>query len=67
MVNLPERKHLFIQGLIERGGWNEGQAEEHYHTYSHKFEIGNEIDFVLSEAKRLESCCCSNDVSFRRQ
>ena len=53
MVNLPERKELFIQGLIERGGWNRGQAEEHYHTYSHKFEIGNEIDFVLSEARRL--------------
>ena len=53
MVNLVARKELFIQGLVERGGWNKQQAEEHFMNFAPLFEIGNEIDFVLSEAKRL--------------
>ena len=53
MVNLMARKYLFIQGLVERGGWNRAQAEEHFMSFAPMFEIGNEIDFVLSEAKRL--------------
>ena len=53
MVNLVARKELFIQGLVERGGWNREQAEEHFTNFAPMFEIGNEIDFVLSEAKRL--------------
>ena len=53
MVNLVARKELFIQGLVERGGWNKEQAEEHFMNFAPLFEIGNEIDFVLSEAKRL--------------
>ena len=53
MVNLMARKYLFIQGLVERGGWNKEQAEEHFTNFAPMFEIGNEIDFVLNEAKRL--------------
>ena len=53
MVNLVARKELFIQGLVERGGWDKEKAEEHFMNFAPMFEIGNEIDFVLSEAKRL--------------
>jgi carbonic anhydrase len=53
MVNLASRKDQFIQGLVENAGWTEGQAEEHFMSYAPLFEIGNEIDFVVSEAKRL--------------
>ena len=53
MVNLIARKQQFVQGLVERAGWQPESAEEHFHHFAPTFEIGNEIDFVLSEAKRL--------------
>ena len=53
MVNLIARKNLFIQGLSEKAGWDKEWAEEHFMHFAPMFEIGNEIDFVLSEAKRL--------------
>lgn len=53
MVNLVARKDLFIQGLVEKAGWQPQQAEEHFHHFAPLFEIGNEIDFILSEVRRL--------------
>lgn len=53
MVNLMSRKQEFIDGLVELGGWDSLRAEEHFMTFAPMFEIGNEIDFVLSEASRL--------------
>lgn len=53
MVNLFARKNQFIDGLVEKAGWTRERAEEHFEHYSPVFEIENEIDFVLSEAKRL--------------
>ncbi len=53
MVNLTERKQQFIQGLCDHAGWSITQAEEHFMQYSPLFEIGDEIDFILSETKRL--------------
>ena len=53
MVNLLARKKLFVDGLCKNAGWSEQEAIEYFNTYSPIFEIGNEVDFVLSEAKRL--------------
>ena len=53
MVNLEERKEQFLSGLIENAGWDKKSAEEHYVKFAPQFEIGNEVDFVLSEVKRL--------------
>jgi len=53
MVNLMSKKDLFIQGLVESAGWERERAEEHFIHFAPIFEIGNEVDFVLSEAKRL--------------
>jgi len=53
MVNLVARKELFINGLMENAGWERDQAEEHFMQLAPMFEIGNEVDFVLSEVKRL--------------
>lgn len=55
MVNLVARKELFIKGLVENAGWEQDLAEQHFMNYAPMFEIGNEIDFVLSEAKRLRT------------
>lgn len=53
MVSLADRKDIFIDGLAERAGWTKEKAEEHFNQFAPMFEIGNEIDFVLSEAERL--------------
>jgi carbonic anhydrase len=53
MVNLISRKSQFIKGLIDSAGWDKDQAEDHFLHFAPMFEIGNEIDFILSESKRL--------------
>jgi carbonic anhydrase len=55
MVDLISRRESFIQGLVEGAGWDRQAAEEHFAQFAPIFEIGNEIDFVLSESKRLKS------------
>ena len=54
MVNLAARKEAFIEGLVSGAGWTREQAEEHFHQFAPMFEIGNEIDFILSEFQRLQ-------------
>jgi len=53
MVNLVSRKNRFVNGLVDKAGWDREWAEEHFMHFAPMFEIGNEIDFVISEAKRL--------------
>ena len=55
MSNLFSKKEAFIEGLVQNAGWTRTQAEEHFISFSPLFEIGNEIDFVLSEAGRLRN------------
>jgi len=53
MANLIDRKEQFVRGLVEKAGWKKGRAEEHFMHFAPMFEIGNEIDFTLFEARRL--------------
>ena len=53
MVNLNDRKEQFVRGLVENAGWQSEAAEDHFRRFAPMFEIGNEIEFVLSEVKRL--------------
>jgi len=53
MVNLMARREQFIDGLVRNAGWERERAEEHFMQFAPMFEIGNEVDFVLSEAVRL--------------
>jgi carbonic anhydrase len=53
MVNLASKKDTFIEGLMDRAGWTREQAEKQFDESAPKFEIGNEIDFILSETVRL--------------
>jgi carbonic anhydrase len=55
MVNLVSKKDRFIKGLTAKAGWDKAQAEDHFMHFAPMFEIGNEIDFLLSEAKRLRT------------
>jgi len=53
MVNLIARKEQFVRGLVEIAGWSAEAAEEQFSHFAPMFEIGNEMDFILSEVKRL--------------
>lgn len=53
MVNLMHRRDPFISGLVRRGGWQREWAEARFMNSVAMFEIGNEIDFLVAEARRL--------------
>ncbi|MBF0594707.1 MAG: carbonic anhydrase [Candidatus Omnitrophica bacterium] len=53
MVNLIARKEQFINGLVNRAGWRKEAAEEHFMNLALMHEIGNEVDFIMSETTRL--------------
>lgn len=53
MVNLISRREEFIKGLVNRAGWSKEAAEEHFMNLAPMHEIGNEIDFIISETNRL--------------
>lgn len=48
-----DRRELFISRLVQRGGWQREWAETHFMNSVAMFEIGNEIDFLVAEARRL--------------
>jgi carbonic anhydrase len=53
MVNLASRRGAFVDGLMRNAGWTQKKAMDYFVTYAPLFEIGNEIDFVLAETRRL--------------
>jgi len=53
MVNLNSKKDQFISGLVKEGGWTQDRAEEHFNNFAPMFEVGNAMEFVANEAKRL--------------
>jgi carbonic anhydrase len=55
MVNLSARKDLFVEGLVKRAGWERDLADKHFKEFAPLFEIGNEVDFILMQAKHLRS------------
>jgi carbonic anhydrase len=52
MVNLASRRKVFIEGL-KKAGWERSAAAAHFDQHAPIYEIGDEILFTLSEAKRL--------------
>ncbi len=53
MVNLASKRKAFVAGLMKSAGWTRKRAMDYFVTYAPLFEIGDEIDFVLAEAHRL--------------
>ncbi len=54
MINLMGKKDKIVQGLVQNAGWTKEQAENHFNSFAPFFEIENEVDFVISESKRLK-------------
>ncbi|GJQ19834.1 MAG: carbonic anhydrase [Bacteroidia bacterium] len=55
MVNLASKREQFIEGLMTRAGWDRETAVDHFQNLAPMFEIGNEVDFLLGEVKRLRN------------
>lgn len=53
MSNLVAKRETFIKGLVRNAGWTARRASEYFAAYAPLFEIGDEIEFVLAEARRL--------------
>lgn len=53
MVDLRARRDVFVNGLVENGGWERREAEQHFDQFSPVFEIRDSAEFVFSEAQRL--------------
>ncbi len=52
MVNLVSKEADFVDGLVNTG-WDRELAQEHFMSFAPMFEIGNEKDFIIGEARRL--------------
>lgn len=53
MSRVVDREQAFVSGLVEHAGWGDHEAQIHFETYSSRFAIGDEIEFVRSETARL--------------
>lgn len=53
MVNLASKRGIFVRGLVKNAGWGKKRAEDYFAAFSSLFEIVDEVDFVLAEAKRI--------------
>lgn len=53
MARVARLHDEFVQGMVERAGWDKAQAEKHFAVSVPKFAIDDEIDFVMREAERL--------------
>ena len=53
MVGLTSLQNDFVAGLSELPGWDKNRAKEHFLYFAPMFEIDNEVEFVIGEAKRL--------------
>ena len=53
MADLKSKKDQFIKGLVENAGWDAESAQNQFNNFAPKHEIGDEISFIKSEAKRL--------------
>ncbi len=54
MSGLAGRREDFVRGLIDVG-WERPEAEEQFDRFLPAHEIGVEIDFIVSEARRLRA------------
>ncbi len=53
MVQVTKKRDAFVQGLVERAGWNPMAAGRHFDRFAHRYEIGDPVEFTVAEARRL--------------
>lgn len=53
MVNLASKRAAFVSGLVKNAGWTRKRALDHFRANAPLFEIEDELEFVVAEARRL--------------
>ena len=53
MVRVAKLHDEFVQGMVDKAGWDRPRAEKHYADSVPKFAIDDEVAFVMREAQRL--------------
>ena len=54
MVDVTQKRELFVNGLVERAGWDAAKAARHFDRSAHHYEISDPVQFTVGEAKRLQ-------------
>ena len=55
MAHVTEKRDIFVRGLVEWGGCNEEDALRHFAKHASNYEIGDPVQFVVSEATRIQN------------
>src|SRR5918998_2883322 len=53
MVRLSRRRQQFVDGMVSNAGWTAADAERYFDQRAPRFEIADECEFVVEEAKRI--------------
>ena len=53
MEHVTAKRAPFIAGLVQRAGWDHAAATRHFEEMAPRYEIGDPLDFVVGEARRL--------------
>ena len=55
MAHVTEKREIFVRGLVEWGGCDEETASRQFAEHATRYEIGDPLQFVVSEAVRIQS------------
>jgi carbonic anhydrase len=55
MVGVTKKRDVFVRGLVEWGGCSEEAASRQFARHVEGYEIGDPLQFVVSEAGRIQS------------
>ena len=53
MCGVSSKKQPIVSGLVENGGWEKSEAEDHFDEFAPRSDIENVAVFVRSEVDRL--------------
>jgi carbonic anhydrase len=53
MVRLSQRRRQFVEGLVRNAGWKVEDAERYFDESAPRFEITDEAEFAIAEARRI--------------
>ena len=54
MSGLGAQRDAIVAGLVDAAGWDRHLAEQHVEEYMPRFEIGDPVEFVRSQAGHLQ-------------
>jgi carbonic anhydrase len=55
MAHVSAKRDRFVEGLVQRAGWQRDEAERHFAEAAARYEIGDATAFVAGEARRLRA------------